>query len=154
MNSLEKDRAKDRATSELQELILEAGENTNPIMQVAAARVCVAVFRKSYGFLDDNVADLSAMEDAADNATLNFGLFLELSWERYYRNLRWYKKHNARKNRDLWLSHEAQKQESTAISTVQSIIAEHFPEALEFPEVKNVFTKQDLNRMQAGNNGV
>lgn len=152
MNSLEKDRAKDHATSELQELILEAGENVNPIVQVAAARASVTVFRNFYAFLDDSVPDLIALEEAADKGSLNFGLFIELSWERYYRNLRWYKKHSARKNRDLWLGHESQKQESDAIAVVHSILETHLPEAMNLAGIRNIFTEQDLYRMQAGNN--
>lgn len=149
---MEKNLSKDKATDALQRLIVES--EGNPIMQVAAARVCVPIFRTHYSFLDENVTDLSDMDEAADKATLHFSLALELEWERYYRSLRWYKKSGARKARDMWLAHEAQRKEAEAVSTVHAIIETHFPEAMNLPAVKSVFTKQDLDRMQAGNNGV
>jgi hypothetical protein len=107
--------------------------------------------RKCYGFLEEPPADVQELENAADKASLNFGLMMELQWDSYYRSSSIFSKHKIRKNRDAWLAQAIEGKRRETIEEIHQVVLGEYKEAMKYHEVKSVFTSTDRERMRAGN---
>lgn len=118
--------------------------------RVAASRAVLALMERypESAKTADVRKTLEGIEEATRATASLLGSHMNMRWNEHVSSLNWFSKLKANKYRTAWLDLERRTLKMRAEHRIRTIMSETYPEGMRYPEIAQIFTHGDLEKMK------